>query len=105
MHITLACTNKNTLECNNTFLADKYIFVYCLRTFSDVEVEEVTVESSLYTACHDGYQIIKPLTIVTEYPVDNVQGTVGAKGKEVVGSDSLRLSCLRDHIELGHDGH
>ena len=37
-------------------------------------------------------------------PVDQVQGTVGAKCKEIVGRDHLGLASLGEHKELREKG-
>ena len=41
---------------------------------------------------------------VAVYPVGDVQSSVCAKGKEVMGSDCLCLSSPLQHEELGQDG-
>ena len=76
-----------------------------INTFSNVEIEEITVESRLHTASHNSYQVIESFSVVPEDPVHNVEATVRAKSKQVVGGNGLSLPCLGDHVELGHDGY
>ena len=38
-------------------------------------------------------------------PVEDVERPVGAKGKQVVAGDRLRLAGLGHHEQLGQDGH
>ena len=74
-------------------------------TFCNIQIEEVTVENSLDAASHDGNQIKESLKVVTVDPVENVEGAVGAEGKQVVAGDRLGLARLADHEELRQDGH
>ena len=50
---------------------------------------------------------VKLLTfnIVSVDPVENIESSVRAEGKEVVGRDGLGLASLLDHEQLGKDGH
>ena len=73
-------------------------------TFCDVQVEEVTVESCLYTASNNGNKVIKSFKVETVNPVDQVQGTVGTKCKQVVACDGFCLTSLGYHEQLGKDG-
>lgn len=63
-------------------------------TFGDVEVEEVQIEKGLHTACNDGNDVIEAFVVVPPHPVNNVECSVGAQSKEVVGGDGLRLAGL-----------
>ena len=74
-------------------------------TFSNVEVEKVTIEGCLHAASHDGYQVVKPFSVVAIDPINNVECSVAAEGKEIVRGDGFRLPCLGNHVELRHDGH
>lgn len=50
-------------------------------TFGDVQVEEVAVEGSLYTASNNGNEIVESFKVETVHPVDEVHGTVCSQGK------------------------
>ena len=73
-------------------------------TFSDIQVKEVAVQSSLNASGHNGNDIIVAFHVEPEAPVQNVQGPVAAEGKQVVGRDRLCLAGLGNHVELRHDG-
>lgn len=74
-------------------------------TFSDVQIEEVTVKHSLYTASNNSNEVKEVLRVISVYPVENVECTVGAQGKQIVARDSLCLPCLTDHEQLWQDGY
>ena len=76
-----------------------------LENFGDVEIEEVAVEDGLDTSGHNSDDVIEAFAIVSEDPVEDVEAAVGAKSKQIVAGDALSLSGLRDHEELGQDGH
>jgi len=75
-----------------------------LQYFSDVQIEEVTVQHSLHNSGDGCNDIVEALTVVPVHPVDDVQSPVRAKSEEVVRGDALRLACLGDHEQLGKDG-
>ena len=54
-----------------------------------------------------GLFYVKLLTfnIVSVDPVENIESSVRAEGKEVVGRDGLGFASLLDHEQLGKDGH
>jgi len=54
---------------------------------------------------HDGDYVVESFGVVSVDPVDDVEGPVGAQGKQVVRGDGLCLAGLGDHEELGEDGH
>ena len=68
-----------------------------VRTFRDVEVEEITVKNCLDTSGNDSYQVKESLGVIAIDPVEYVQSTVAAESKQVVTGDRLRLTCLTDH--------
>jgi len=72
-------------------------------TFCDVEIEEVTVEDGLDTSSDDGDEVQKSLGVIAVDPVEDVQGAVDAKGKQVVTRDCLGLARLTDHEQLWQD--
>ena len=74
-------------------------------TFSYIQVEEVAVKCCLYTSSYDGNKVIESLKIVSIDPIDNVQSTVGTKGKQIVAGDGLSFASLRYHKQLGQDGY
>jgi len=71
----------------------------------DVEVEEICVQEGLDGPRNPDNPVNIPLGVVAVDPVDQVQATVEAKGKEVMGVNSLSLSCNLEHVKLGEDGH
>lgn len=73
-------------------------------TFSYVQVEEITIEYCLHTASNDSDQVKEALKVVSVDPVKEVQGAVGAQGKQVVAGDCFSLTCLAHHEQLGQDG-
>ena len=74
-------------------------------TFSDVEVEKVTVEYCLHAASNHSYQVKESLEVEAVDPVENVESAVGAEGKQVVAGDGLCLPRLADHEQLRQNGH
>ena len=56
-------------------------------TFCDIEVEEVTVESSLHTASHNGNPVVEILHVEPKNPIQDIQSSVEPQGKEVVRRD------------------
>lgn len=74
-------------------------------TFGHIQVEEVTVEDGLYYPRHHCNLVIEILSLVSPDPVSQVECPVQPKKEQVMSSNSLSLSCLADHEELGQDGH
>ena len=72
-------------------------------TFSDIQVEEVTVKSCLDTSSNNGDKVIEPFIVVSVDPVNNVQRTVGTQSKQVMAGDCLCLASLGDHKQLWQD--
>lgn len=69
-------------------------------TFRDVQVEEVAVKNGLDNTSHDGNPVLESFAVVAVDPVDDVQSTVGAQGKQVVRSDRFRFSSLMQDISI-----
>lgn len=78
---------------------------FAFENLGDVEIEEVTVENRLNAASDNCDDIVKTFPVVPEDPVEDVEGAVGSKGKQVVTGDRLRLSGLAHHEQLGKDRH
>lgn len=79
---------------------------FCHRlTFGDVEIEEITIENSLYDSGDDGDDIEAIFIVVPVDPVKHVKASVGAERKQVVASNRLRLASLTDHKQLRQDGY
>lgn len=74
-----------------------------LQNFGDVKVEEITVEYGLYTSSNNSDDVIEALAVVPVDPVENVETSVRAKGKQVVAGDRLSLASLGYHEQLGQD--
>lgn len=74
-------------------------------TFSDIKVEEVTVEDSLDHTSHDGNHVKEALEIETPDPVEEIEGPIQTQAEQVVGGDCLSLTSLADHEQLGQDCH
>lgn len=74
-------------------------------TFGHIQVEEVTVEDGLYHSRHHCNLVIEILSLVSPDPVSQVERPVQPQEEQVVGSNSLGLSSLADHEELGQNGH
>jgi len=68
--------------------------------FGDIKIEEVTIKDCLDTSSNDGYGVKEGLCVESVDPVQDVEATVRAQGKEVVTCDGLSLSCLAHHEEL-----
>lgn len=69
----------------------------CFSTFSDVEIEEVTVEYGLYDTRHYGDDVEAVLIVEPVDPVEHVQASVWAQGEQVVAGNGLRLTRLTYH--------
>ncbi len=69
-----------------------------VHTFSNVEIEEVTVQCSLDTSSHNGNDVIVALHVESEGPVKYVECPIAAQCKQVVRSDGLSLASFRDHV-------
>lgn len=76
-----------------------------LQHFSDIKVEEVTVEDSLDHSGHNGDHVEEALEIEAPDPVEEIEGPIQAQAEQVVGGDGLGLARLADHEELREDGH
>ena len=63
-------------------------------TLRYVEIEEVTVENSLHNSSHDCDPVMESFHVIPVDPVENVQGSVGSKSKQVVRSDCLCFSSF-----------
>lgn len=74
-------------------------------TSSDVEIEKVAVEDGLDDSGHDGDQIDEAFKVITPDPIQQVQATVWAKRKEIVGSNRLSFARFGNHEKLGQNGH
>ena len=72
-------------------------------TFSDIQVEEVTVKSCLDTSSNNGDKVIEPFIVVSVDPVNDVQSSVGTQGKQIMAGDCLCLASLGDHEQLRQD--
>jgi hypothetical protein len=70
-----------------------------------VDPEEIRIENSLDNARNDGNGVpeARHLEKVPVDPIGNVQGTVCAKGEQVVGRDGFRLACSLQHEKLRED--
>lgn len=73
--------------------------------FGNVQVEEVTVQDGLDDTSHNGNHVKESLEVETPDPVEEIKGTVHAQEEQIVGGDSLSLSSLANHEELGQDSH
>jgi len=76
-----------------------------LENFSDVQVEEVTIQDGLHDTSNDGDQVKEAFKVVSPDPVDQVEGTVAAECEQIVSGDGFRFSRLTDHEQLREDGH
>ena len=75
------------------------------RTFSDIEIEEVTIEYSLYTAGNNCNEVKEALHVEAIDPVQYVQSTVNAKCKQIVAGDCLCFTRLAYHEQLRQNCH
>lgn len=73
--------------------------------FSDIKVEEVTVEDGLHQTGHNGDHVKEAFEVETPDPVEEVEGPIHAQAEQVVGGDGLCLARLADHEELRQDRH
>ena len=76
-----------------------------LYTFCNVEIEEVAVESCLYTSSNYGDPIVEVFHVKPVNPVYDIEATVETEGKQVMRGYGLCFSRLGDHVQLRHDGH
>lgn len=74
-------------------------------TFCNVQPEEVAVKCCLDASSYNGNKVVESLKIVAVDPVDDVQGTVGTKCKQVVAGNGLRFAGLGNHKQLRQDGY
>lgn len=74
-------------------------------TLSYIQVEEITVQYGLHNPSYNCNQVKEALEVVSVDPVQEVQGPVGAEGKQVVAGDGLGLARLTDHEQLRKNGH
>jgi len=111
MHVTLIKSTTQSVtwhllhtHCNRrllsptTRLANGY-------TFSDIEIEEVTIENGLDAAGDDCNEVKEAFHVVAIDPVEDVQSSVDAECKQVVTCDCLRLPRLTDHEQLWKNSH
>lgn len=75
-----------------------------LEDFSDVQVEEVTIEDGLDNTSNNSDQVEEAFKVISPDPVDQIQSTVATKSKQVVGGDSFRFTRFTDHKQLWEDG-
>ncbi len=59
----------------------------------------------MYTTSDNSNEVEEVFRVVSVYPVEDVESTVGAQSKQVVAGDGLCLTCLADHEQLWQDGH
>lgn len=64
--------------------AKESLKLFELLTFSDVQVEEVTVKHGLYNAGYDSDEVVVAFSVVTVDPVEQVECPIGAEGEQVV---------------------
>ena len=76
-----------------------------LKNLGDVKIEKVTVEDGLDAAGDDSDDVVEALEVVAVDPVEDVQAAIGAESEQIVAGDGLSLPGLRDHEQLGQDGH
>jgi hypothetical protein len=74
-------------------------------TFGDVEVEEVAVQHRLHNSCYDSNEVVVILSPVAVDPVEQIEGSVHAEGKQIVRGDALSLAGLGHHEKLGQNCH
>merc|ERR1712166_315554 len=91
------------LELNHSSLHN--YFVLALYNLGDVEIKEVGVQNRLNNSGNDRDDIIEALEIVSVDPVENIESSVCAQGKKIVGCDGFGFACFLDHEKLGQDGH
>lgn len=68
-----------------------------------VDIEEVTVEDSLEQTRDPSDPVSVALGDVAVDPVEEVEASVGAECKQVVGGDGLCLACALQHEQLGQN--
>lgn len=73
--------------------------------FSDIEIEEIAVEDSLYNAGNHSNDIEESFEVETVDPVEEVQSTVWSQSEQVVAGDTFSFARLGDHEELREDSH
>jgi len=69
----------------------------------EVDVEKVAVQASLDRSCNPDNPVHVGLSVVAIDPIDEVQGAISSKSKEIMRCDDLGLSSLCQHKELGQD--
>jgi len=76
-----------------------------LENLCDVEIEKVAIENGLNTSGHNSDDIVERLSVVAIDPVENVETTVRAESEQIVAGNTLGLTSLGHHEQLGQDGH
>jgi len=76
-----------------------------LLTFSDIKIEEVTIEHSLNTASNHCDEVKESFHVVAIDPVEYVQSTINAKSKQIVTCNCLSFARLADHKQLRKNCH
>lgn len=66
-------------------------------TFGDVQVEEITIQHGLHKSSHHSNDVKAALIVVSVDPVQYVEASIRAQGKQVMAGDRLRFSSLGDH--------
>lgn len=86
--------------------SDRELELLSLENLGVVDIEKVAVENCLNNASNnrDPVHLVVGLHCVSVDPVGDVQGTVDAERKEVVGRDGLSLTGALQHEELRQDG-
>lgn len=67
------------------------------QTFSHVKVKEVTVENCLHAAGNNGDRVEGSFQVISIYPVEDIESTIGTQSKQIVACNCLRFPSLGDH--------
>ena len=91
--------------CSDEYTRKSKYTSYNSLTFSDVEIEEITVQYCLHAASNNSDKVEEAIKVVSVDPVQQVEGPVGTESEQVMAGDCLSRPSLTDHEQLGQDGH
>ena len=69
-----------------------------------IQIEEVEVQYSLKNTSNNSNDVIESFKVIAVDPVEDVQGTVRSKSKQVMGGYAFSFSCFRYHEQLRKNG-
>jgi hypothetical protein len=91
----VVCYNEHVIQHHETEEASVYHFYLTKKlTFSNEKIKDITVKNSLHDSSYNGDEVIMIFKIIAVDPVEEIQGTIRAKRKEIMRRDALCLASL-----------